>query len=192
MDFFQSHSQKQTFKPHKKRLTQEQLRLLENNFDHDKKLEPERKLQLAQELGLAPRQVAIWYQNKRARWKNQNLELDYQTLQLRLESTLMDKRRLEREVGRLRQELQMAQDVIMGLNQNGPPVCSLSLSTSGEEDGNSNYNSSFPSGDVNCSWGNSDTLKVEELYACLMSEEDHPADLNSNIRFSLSNLPRQG
>ncbi|RVW79367.1 Homeobox-leucine zipper protein ATHB-52 [Vitis vinifera] len=55
MDAFHSQHQK-----HKKRLTQDQVRLLETSFDHGKKLEPERKLHLARELGVPPRQVAIW------------------------------------------------------------------------------------------------------------------------------------
>ncbi|OMO74913.1 hypothetical protein CCACVL1_16395 [Corchorus capsularis] len=85
-------------KHNKKRLNQEQVRLLEKSFDANKKLEPELKQYLANQLGVPARQVAIWYQNKRARWKTQSLELDYNTLQVKLENAVSEKRRLEKDV----------------------------------------------------------------------------------------------
>ena len=64
----------------KRRLNVEQVRTLEKNFELANKLEPERKIQLARALGLQPRQVAIWFQNRRARWKTKQLEKDYDVL----------------------------------------------------------------------------------------------------------------
>ncbi|VAH87208.1 unnamed protein product [Triticum turgidum subsp. durum] len=64
----------------KRRLNVEQVRTLEKNFEVANKLEPERKMQLARALGLQPRQVAIWFQNRRARWKTKQLEKDYDVL----------------------------------------------------------------------------------------------------------------
>ncbi|XP_068313638.1 homeobox-leucine zipper protein ATHB-6-like [Pyrus communis] len=64
----------------KRRLSSEQVKALERSFEVENKLEPERKVKLAEELGLQPRQVAIWFQNRRARWKTKQLERDYSVL----------------------------------------------------------------------------------------------------------------
>ncbi|KAG0471699.1 hypothetical protein HPP92_016245 [Vanilla planifolia] len=64
----------------KRRLNAEQVRTLEKSFDLGNKLEAERKLRLAEDLGFQPRQIAIWFQNRRARWKAKQLEKDYELL----------------------------------------------------------------------------------------------------------------
>ncbi|GAA0139317.1 homeodomain transcription factor [Lithospermum erythrorhizon] len=64
----------------KRRLSIKQVKALEKTFEVENKLEPERKLKLAQELDLQPRQVAVWFQNRRARWKTKQLERDYGVL----------------------------------------------------------------------------------------------------------------
>ncbi|XP_020598425.1 homeobox-leucine zipper protein HOX21-like isoform X2 [Phalaenopsis equestris] len=69
----------------KRRLNMEQVRTLERNFELGNKLEPERKMQLARALGLQPRQIAIWFQNRRARWKTKQLEKDYEALKREFE-----------------------------------------------------------------------------------------------------------
>ncbi|KAG5393144.1 hypothetical protein IGI04_023107 [Brassica rapa subsp. trilocularis] len=64
----------------KKRLNLEQVRALEKIFELGNKLEPERKMQLGKALGLQPRQIANWFQNRKARLKTKQLERDYDTL----------------------------------------------------------------------------------------------------------------
>ncbi|XP_074585771.1 homeobox-leucine zipper protein HOX20-like isoform X2 [Curcuma longa] len=96
----------------KRRLSAEQVRALEKNFEVDNKLEPERKVRLAQELALQPRQVAVWFQNRRARWKTKQLEHDYAALKashdvLRLDcdALLHDKESLLAEIKELKAKL---------------------------------------------------------------------------------------
>lgn len=93
----------------KRRLSLEQVRSLERNFEVENKLEPERKMQLAKELGLQPRQVAVWFQNRRARWKTKQLERDYETLKKAydrlkadFEAVTLDTSALKAEVSRLK------------------------------------------------------------------------------------------
>lgn len=90
----------------KRRLSVDQVKALEKNFEIENKLEPERKGKLAQELGLQPRQVAVWFQNRRARWKTKQLERDYgflksnyEALKLNFESLQQDNETLQNEVG---------------------------------------------------------------------------------------------
>lgn len=89
----------------KRRLSFDQVRSLERSFEVENKLEPERKMQLARELNLQPRQVAVWFQNRRARWKIKQLERDYEMLNSEftklkadLESALKEKDALIAEV----------------------------------------------------------------------------------------------
>ena len=82
----------------KRKLSAEQVNLLELNFGDEHKLESERKDKLASELGLDPRQVAVWFQNRRARWKNKKLEDEYSNLKKVHETTIVEKCRLETEV----------------------------------------------------------------------------------------------
>ncbi|XP_062097978.1 homeobox-leucine zipper protein ATHB-16-like [Humulus lupulus] len=70
----------------KRRLSSDQVKALERYFEMENKLEPERKAKLADELGLQPRQVAIWFQNRRARWKTKQLEKDYNLLKSNYDS----------------------------------------------------------------------------------------------------------
>ncbi|CAL5331587.1 unnamed protein product [Camellia sinensis] len=74
----------------KRRLNLEQVKTLEKNFELGNKLESERKMQLARALGLQPRQIAIWFQNMRARWKTKQLEKDYDVLKRQFDAIKAD------------------------------------------------------------------------------------------------------
>ena len=89
----------------KRRLTVDQVQFLEKSFEVDNKLEPERKSQLAKDLGLQPRQVAIWFQNRRARWKTKQLEKDYEVLQASYDSLKADYDNLLKEKNELKAEV---------------------------------------------------------------------------------------
>uniref|UniRef100_A0A0D9XJ53 Homeobox-leucine zipper protein n=1 Tax=Leersia perrieri TaxID=77586 RepID=A0A0D9XJ53_9ORYZ len=96
----------------KRRLAAEQVRALERSFEADNKLDPERKARIARDLRLHPRQVAVWFQNRRARWKTKQIERDFASLRsrhdaLRLEcdSLRRDKDSLAAEIASLRLKL---------------------------------------------------------------------------------------
>ncbi|CAN4086078.1 unnamed protein product [Withania somnifera] len=89
----------------KRRLTDNQVQFLEKSFGEENKLEPERKVQLAKELGLKPRQIAIWFQNRRARWKTKQLEKDYDELRNRYDTLKSNYNNLLKEKEHLRAEV---------------------------------------------------------------------------------------
>lgn len=82
----------------KRKLTDEQMNMLEINFVNEHKLDSERKDRIASELGLDPRQVAVWFQNRRARWKSKKLEDEYSKLKSEHDNTIVEKCQLETEV----------------------------------------------------------------------------------------------
>jgi homeobox-leucine zipper protein len=89
----------------KKRLNLEQVKALEKSFELGNKLEPERKVQLAKALGLQPRQIAIWFQNRRARWKTKQLEKDYEVLKKQFEAIKADNDALHAQNKKLNAEV---------------------------------------------------------------------------------------
>lgn len=101
----------------KRRLSIDQVKALEKNFEVENKLEPERKVKLAQELGLQPRQVAVWFQNRRARWKTKQLERDYgvlkssyEALKLSYDALKHDNEALHKEIKELKSKLREEDD----------------------------------------------------------------------------------
>ncbi|CAN4124396.1 unnamed protein product [Withania somnifera] len=91
----------------KRRLLPNQVQFLEKSFEVDNKLEPERKAQLANELGLQPRQIAIWFQNRRARYKTKLLEKDYDVLKASFDKLRADYDTLFMETENLRNEVNL-------------------------------------------------------------------------------------
>lgn len=89
----------------KRRLSVDQVQFLEKNFELENKLEPERKVQLSKDLGLQPRQIAIWFQNRRARWKTKQLEKDYEALLANYNSLKADYESLFKENDKLKAEV---------------------------------------------------------------------------------------
>ncbi|XP_022982007.1 homeobox-leucine zipper protein ATHB-5-like [Cucurbita maxima] len=81
----------------KRRLKPDQVKALERHFEVENKLEPERKMKIATELELEPRQVTIWFQNRRARWKTKQLERDYGVLKANYDALKLDYDVLEKE-----------------------------------------------------------------------------------------------
>lgn len=105
----------------KRRLTTEQVHLLEKSFETENKLEPERKTQLAKKLGLQPRQVAVWFQNRRARWKTKQLEMDYDLLKSSYDSLRANYDSVFQENEKLRTEVVSLSEKLEGkVVPNGP------------------------------------------------------------------------
>ncbi|XWS29320.1 hypothetical protein CRYUN_Cryun24cG0019000 [Craigia yunnanensis] len=114
----------------KRKLSEEQVNLLELNFGNEHKLESEKKDRLASELGLDPRQVAVWFQNRRARWKNKKLEEEYSKLKSVHEGVVLEKCRLESEVLKLKEQLCEAEKDIQRVTERVDGVSSNSPSSS--------------------------------------------------------------
>ncbi|XP_066348428.1 homeobox-leucine zipper protein HOX22-like [Miscanthus floridulus] len=126
----------------KRRFTEEQIRSLESMFHaHHAKLEPREKAELARELGLQPRQVAIWFQNKRARWRSKQLEHDYALLRAkfddlhaRVESLEQDKLALTTQLNELSERLREREDRAAGGSAGATTASSSSCNGGGGEE----------------------------------------------------------
>ncbi|KAK6122542.1 hypothetical protein DH2020_020381 [Rehmannia glutinosa] len=64
----------------RKRFSDDQVKSLETTFETESRPELRLKQNLANKLGLQPRQIAIWFQNKRARSKSKQIEREYSML----------------------------------------------------------------------------------------------------------------
>ncbi|KAJ0987402.1 hypothetical protein J5N97_005758 [Dioscorea zingiberensis] len=121
----------------KRRLNMVQVRTLEKNFELGNKLEPERKMQLARALGLQPRQIAIWFQNRRARWKTKQLEKDYEVLKRQFEALKSENDALQAHNKKLQAEIMAlkgreASEPTINLNKETEGSCSNRSENSSE------------------------------------------------------------
>ncbi|XVF33106.1 hypothetical protein REPUB_Repub17cG0139800 [Reevesia pubescens] len=103
----------------KRRFSDEQIKSLEMVFESESRLEPRKKLQVARELGLQPRQVAIWFQNKRARFKSKQLERDYSILQANYYNLASKFDNLKKEKQALVIQLQKLNDLLKKPEEEG-------------------------------------------------------------------------
>ncbi|KAA0058190.1 homeobox-leucine zipper protein HOX18-like [Cucumis melo var. makuwa] len=86
----------------KLRLSKEQSTLLEESFKLHTTLNPAQKQALAQQLNLKTRQVEVWFQNRRARTKLKQTEVDCEFLKKCCERLNEENRRLKKELNELR------------------------------------------------------------------------------------------
>ncbi|KAJ4978608.1 hypothetical protein NE237_009388 [Protea cynaroides] len=86
----------------KLRLSKEQSAFLEESFKEHNTLNPKQKLALAKQLNLRPRQVEVWFQNRRARTKLKQTEVDCEYLKRCCETLTEENRRLQKELQELR------------------------------------------------------------------------------------------
>nr|GEV44921.1 homeobox-leucine zipper protein HOX11-like [Tanacetum cinerariifolium] len=86
----------------KLRLSKVQSAYLEESFKEHNTLNPKQKLALAERLNLRPRQVEVWFQNRRARTKLKQTEVDYEYLKRCCETLTDENRRLHKELQELR------------------------------------------------------------------------------------------
>ncbi|KAM7520356.1 hypothetical protein LguiB_019318 [Lonicera macranthoides] len=116
----------------KLRLTKAQSALLEESFKQHSTLNPKQKQELARELKLRPRQVEVWFQNRRARTKLKQTEVDCEYLKKCCETLTDENRRLQKEVQELK-ALKLAQPLYMQL-----PAATLTMCPSCERIGDKN------------------------------------------------------
>ncbi|RCV34805.1 hypothetical protein SEVIR_7G200400v4 [Setaria viridis] len=121
----------------KLRLSKDQSAVLEDSFREHPTLNPRQKAALAQQLGLRPRQVEVWFQNRRARTKLKQTEVDCEFLKRCCETLTEENRRLQKEV----QELRALKLVSPHLYMHMSPPTTLTMCPSCERVSSSGANS---------------------------------------------------
>lgn len=117
----------------KLRLSKDQSAILEESFKEHNTLNPKQKLALAKQLNLRPRQVEVWFQNRRARTKLKQTEVDCEFLKRCCENLTEENRRLQKEVQELR-ALKLSPQFYMHMT----PPTTLTMCPSCERVSNSN------------------------------------------------------
>ncbi|XP_073304400.1 homeobox-leucine zipper protein HAT5-like [Primulina huaijiensis] len=177
----------------KRRLLPEQVQFLEKSFELENKLEPERKVKLAEELGLQPRQVAIWFQNRRARYKTKQLEKEYDSLKASFDLLKEDYDALYKENERLKIEVQFLEEKLpkmepfdptspLDLQPTKKPIIAPNAATvmaCKQEDASSSARSDVFDSD---SPRYTDSVLVAELTDSSHATEPYASDEDDNIR----------
>lgn len=158
-----------------RRFSDEQIKSLESLFRMESKLEPRKKLEMARQLGLHPRQVAIWFQNRRARWKSKQVEQDYTSLKADYDTLTHRFDSLNKEKHALLQQLR---NLCSQLKEPHEGSC-------GSENGDTNNfevngNSSGPL-EQDMAILHSDSRKEESEKANKLSEEAHEKTSNYDL-----------
>ncbi|KAF5749694.1 Homeodomain-leucine zipper protein HD4 [Tripterygium wilfordii] len=117
----------------KLRLTKEQSAFLEESFKQHSTLNPKQKQALARQLNLRARQVEVWFQNRRARTKLKQTEVDCELLKKCCETLTDENRRLQKELQQLK-ALKLAQPFYMHM-----PAATLTICPSCERLGGSDH-----------------------------------------------------
>ncbi|OIW10300.1 hypothetical protein TanjilG_28051 [Lupinus angustifolius] len=99
----------------KLRLNKEQSNMLEESFKQHSTLNPKQKQGLAKQLNLRPRQVEVWFQNRRARTKLKQTEMDCEFLKKCCETLTEENMRLQKELQELK-ALKLAQPLYMPMS----------------------------------------------------------------------------
>ncbi|KAE8707002.1 Homeobox-leucine zipper protein HOX27 [Hibiscus syriacus] len=121
----------------KLRLSKQQSALLEESFKQHSTLNPKQKQVLAWELNMKPRQVEVWFQNRRARTKLKQTEADCELLKKCCETLTDENRRLQKEIQELK-ALKLAQPFHMHMQTATLTVCPSCQTTTGVADANGN------------------------------------------------------
>ncbi|XP_038994749.1 homeobox-leucine zipper protein HAT22-like isoform X2 [Hibiscus syriacus] len=127
----------------KLRLSKQQSALLEESFKQHSTLNPKQKQALACELNMKPRQVEVWFQNRRARTKLKQNEADCELLKKSCETLKDENRRLQKEIQELK-ALKLAQPFQLHMQAPTLAICPSCQTTTGVADANGNSEDPYP------------------------------------------------
>ncbi|KAL7097485.1 hypothetical protein ACP275_10G147600 [Erythranthe tilingii] len=109
------------FSRKKLRLNRDQTILLEDSFRQHTTLNTVQKQALAEKLNLKPRQVEVWFQNRRARTKLKQTEVDKEFLKKNCERLSEENWRLKKELLELRASLRIEKPTLPPPAAAAPP-----------------------------------------------------------------------